>query len=273
VWASARLFGVPGRAALKAGLILAPGGEFSFVVMAAAAALGVVSRASVDIVLIVTALTMAAIPSLSWAGRALDRRLAPKEEADRSLIAPEDVGETPRVIIAGYGRVGRVVADMLARHGVDFIAYDSDADAVARARAEGAPVYFGDMTRPDFLERCGIATARALVVTVESAAGAEVMVAAARQARSDLLIVARARDARHAARLYAKGANDAVPETVEASLVLSEALLVDIGVPMGPVIASIHDRRAQFRAEIQALAPNAEIRTPRRRLLREHGKT
>ena len=272
VWAAARLFGVPRRIAAQSALLLAPGGEFSFVVMASAASLGVVSGASVDIVLIVTALTMASIPLLSWAGRAIPRTVASRVEIDPALVAPPSAVETPKVIIAGFGRVGRVVADMLGRHKVDFIAYDADADVVARARAAGAPVYYGDMTRPDFLEHSGVDNARALVVTVETSA-AEGIVAAARAAHADMLIVARARDARHAARLYAKGATDAVPETVESSLLLSEALLVDIGVPMGPVIASIHDRRAEFRTEIQALAPNAEVRQPPRRLLREHGKT
>ena len=92
---------------------------------------------------------------------------------------------------------------------------------------------------------------------------------AARALRADLLIVARARDARHAARLYALGATDAVPETIEASLQLSEAVLVDLGVPMGPVIASIHERRAEMQAEIKAMAPHAEVRPLGRRRLRD----
>ena len=80
--------------------------------------------------------------------------------------------------------------------------------------------------------------------------GTEAVVAGAREMRPDLTIVARARDARHAKRLYELGATDAVPETIEASLQLSEAALVDIGVPMGRVIASIHERRDEFRKEL-----------------------
>ncbi|MBL8548746.1 MAG: cation:proton antiporter [Hyphomonadaceae bacterium] len=267
-WAAVRLFGVSRRTAAQTALLLAPGGEFSLVVMASAAALGVVSGASVDIVVIVAALTMVCTPFLSSIGRALGERLTPKAQIDPALLAPADLGETANVVIAGYGRVGRVVADMLSRHGVSYLAYDADADVVARAREAGIPVYYGDMTRPDFLEHCGLGNARALVVTVDT--GADVIVAAARKAHASLLIVARARDARHAARLYSKGATDAVPETIEASLLLSEALLVDIGVPMGPVIASIHDKRAEFRAEIQTLAPGAAIQSPPRQLLREY---
>ena len=80
--------------------------------------------------------------------------------------------------------------------------------------------------------------------------GAESVVSVARRLRPDLVIVARARDARHAKRLYEMGATDAVPETVEASLQLSETVLVEIGVPMGLVIASIHERRDEYRQEL-----------------------
>jgi CPA2 family monovalent cation:H+ antiporter-2 len=88
------------------------------------------------------------------------------------------------------------------------------------------------------------------VVTMDHPEGAEGIVAVARSLRPDLTIVARARDARHAQRLYDLGATDAVPETVEASLQLSEAVLVEIGVPMGLVIASIHERRDEYRSEL-----------------------
>jgi CPA2 family monovalent cation:H+ antiporter-2 len=80
--------------------------------------------------------------------------------------------------------------------------------------------------------------------------GVEAIVGVARELRPGLTIVARARDDRHAQRLYDLGATDAVPETIEASLQLSEAVLVEIGVPMGLVIASIHERRDEFRAAL-----------------------
>jgi len=90
---------------------------------------------------------------------------------------------------------------------------------------------------------------------------------AARQARPDLVIVARARDARQAGRLYELGATEAVPETVEASLQLSEALLVDIGVPMGLVIASVHEKRDEIRKSLdRPEALGAKMRRARDRL-------
>jgi CPA2 family monovalent cation:H+ antiporter-2 len=139
---------------------------------------------------------------------------------------------------------------MLGGHGIAWVAADQDARLVEQGRRAGLPVYFGDASRADFLLRCGLADAIALVITMDDPEGAEGVVGAARELRPELTIVARARDARHAQRLYELGASDAVPETVEASLQLSEAVLVDVGVPMGLVIASIHERRDAFRREL-----------------------
>jgi CPA2 family monovalent cation:H+ antiporter-2 len=139
---------------------------------------------------------------------------------------------------------------------------------VAESRAAGAPVYYGDVTQPELLRRVGLGTARGLVVTIDDRDRADQIVQVAREERPDLLIVVRARDARHAAHLYLMGATDAVPETIEASLQLSEAVLVDLGVPMGPVLVSIHEQRARFQAEIKAMAPEAEVRRLGRSRLR-----
>jgi len=85
------------------------------------------------------------------------------------------------------------------------------------------------------------------------------IVQAVRSERPDLLIVSRARDAVHARHLYAVGVTDAVPETIEASLQLSEAALVGLGLPAGPVIASIHEKRDEFRRELQEAAGRAGL--------------
>ena len=112
-------------------------------------------------------------------------------------------------------------------------------------------------------------TARALVVTMNDRDAVDDLVAAARRERQDLLIVARARDAAHAAHLYGVGATDAVPETIEASLQLAEAVLVDVGIPMGPVIASIHEKRAEFQRQVRADVAGADLRPLGRRRLRD----
>jgi CPA2 family monovalent cation:H+ antiporter-2 len=143
---------------------------------------------------------------------------------------------------------------MLARHGVSYIAIDADARGVARWRSHTKDVYWGDATNPGFLERCGLSEATALVVTIDQPKQIEAVVTSARALRDDLVIVARSRDAAHASELYRIGATDAVPETIEASLQLSEAALAGLGIAAGPVIASIHERRDEFRRELQQAA-------------------
>ncbi len=263
---AARAFGLPWPQAIQAGLLLGPGGEFSFVVLAVAVGEGLLPQRLATALLMTTMLSMAAIPSLSWLGRRIAPRLQPRAAVDPALLPPHEAEPPARVLLAGFGRVGQTVAALLEAHAIPYVAIDRDPDRVARLRQSGRPVYWGDITTPALLRELGLAHARALVVTLDDRPSVDALVAAALAERRDLRIVARARDAAHAAHLYRIGATDAVPETVEASLQLAESVLVDIGVPMGPVIVSIHEERAKEQAAIKAAAPHADIRPRGRRL-------
>ena len=293
----ARGFGLAWRGGVHTALLLGPGGEFSFVIVTVALAHRLVDDTTARLVLIVAALTMISTPVLSKLGVRLVPRATPRP-IDPALLLPamrdrgshdagsRDAGSSdlatqdavaldtgPRVIVAGFGRVGQTVAALLEAHGVPYVAIDRDPDRVARQRRRGKPIYYGDMTRTELLWHLELDTARALVVTLDDPPAAEALVTAARAARPSLLIVARARDAEHAARLYHAGATDAVPETIEASLQLAEAALVDVGIAMGPVIVSIHEHRAALQADIKAMAPpHADIRPLGRRRLRDVGR-
>ena len=260
-----RGFGLPLQTGIQAGLLLAPAGEFGFVLLGVAASQGLLSRELSEVALIVAVITMAAIPLLSKLGQSL----ASRPEPATSVASLPNLPASPDVIIAGFGRVGHTVAAMLERHQIPFVAIDHNADRVQAERARGTPIYYGDITRIELLRRLHIDAARALVVTLDDRRGVDELVAAARAERRDLLIVARARDAAHAAHLYRAGASDAVPETIEASLQLAEALLIDIGIPAGPVIASIHEQRATVQSRIKAMAPDAEVRRLGARRLRD----
>ncbi len=181
-------------------------------------------------------------------------RVSPRASRKRALveIAAPELAAAERVLIIGYGRVGQIVAELMRAHKLDYICIDADPGVAASAREKGEPVYWGDASRPNFLANCGLATAKAVVITMHTPSAVDEVVRICRAARPDLTIVARARDALHARHLYALGATDAVPETTEASLQLSEAALVDIGVPMGLVIASIHEQRDLYRKALIA---------------------
>ena len=266
-----RAFGVRWRIGIQAGLLLGAGGEFGFVIFGLARAEQVISPDAARFPLLLTAVSMACIPLLSTLGRAVvgpaPARAAPV--MDPALLQAIAADATPRVIIAGFGRVGETVAEMLDMHSQPYVAVDKDPDRVASVRRTRSSVFWGDLTREDLLHRLHLDTAKALVLTMSDHAASDRLVAVARALRPDLLIVARARDARHAAHLYRVGATDAVPETIEASLQLSEAVLVDLGVPMGPVIATIHEKRAALQAEIKAMTPGLDVRPLGRRRLRD----
>jgi CPA2 family monovalent cation:H+ antiporter-2 len=147
---------------------------------------------------------------------------------------------------------------MLDRHQFRYIAVDNNAEAVPQQRRQGRTVYFGDATNPEFLKSCGLMDAAAVIVTIAEAKGIDEIVAQVRALRKDMLVVSRARDAEHARHLYQIGVTDAVPETIEASLLLSEAALIGLGVAMGHVVASIHEKREEFRHELQQAAGGAQ---------------
>jgi len=263
------IFRLPLPSSLRAALLLGPGSEFTFVIVSLAVASQVLPGETGAFILIVAALTMALIPALHGLGPRIEKLSPPVQVPPEAILSSPPADDSQRVIIAGFGRVGRVVAAMLRRHDIPFMAVDMNVDAVAAGRDEGFPVFFGDIRQPDFMRLCGIATARALVITMDSPKAANVVVQEGRSQRGDLVIIARARDARHASELYRLGATDAVPEAIEASLQLAEVVLVDVGIAMGPAIASIHEKRAEMRGEIQALAPEAGVRMPPRRRLSE----
>ena len=147
------------------------------------------------------------------------------------------------------------------------MAIDADIDTVHHARKRGYSVMFGDIARPGMVEHLDLSNATALILTMDDPVQVVRITRHVRRLHPELTIVARARDPNHAAELYRAGATDAVPETLESSLQLSEAVLVDLGIAMGPVIASIHEKRAELRAKIMEMGQlSHEPRISTRRL-------
>jgi CPA2 family monovalent cation:H+ antiporter-2 len=253
----------PGTAA-ETGLLMASPSETTLILLGAAAAAGAISADTASFWQIVTAVGLTVTPLLALLGR-LAGKSVDREAAE---TPPAGVGKD-RTVIFGFGRVGRMVADMLTEHNRPYLAIENDIDSVTAAREAGYSVMFGDVSRPELVDKLELGHAAALVLTMDDPVLVAKLTRRVRGWCPDLAIIARARDPHHAAILYKAGVTDAVPETLEASLQLSEAVLVDTGMPMGPVIASIHEKRAQLRAEIMAQAELAEEPALGRRRLRD----
>lgn len=262
----ARLFRITRAASIETALMLAACGEFAFVILAAGKAAGIITLDEHGVMSMIVIISMLALPALAWLARKLARQANGKVAPTVMPVPTADA--KPQVIIAGFGRVGQLLAAMLAEHKVPYIAVDSDAANVANAYKQGLPVFFGDASNAVFLRTCGIDSARVIAVTMDNAAGVDAVVTTVRHEWKDIKIIARARDERHAMRLYEEGVSDAVPETVEASLQLGESILVEAGIAMGLAIASVHERRDASRKLLGRPNRKEELATMRRKLSR-----
>lgn len=239
-------FGLPRHVGVEAGLLMGQAGEFGFIVLGLATGVGLLATEVAQFMFIVTGLSMLATPFVA----AAVRRVAAAMERESTMRAQEgslaDVRDIEgHVIIAGFGRVGRTIAEILKAEAIPFIALDTDPAVVARAREEDLPVFYGDTSRLELLKHAHMGKAQAIVITIDTAAAAERMIRHIRRAAQSIPIYVRARDAAHAARLRAAGATVAVPEAVEASLQLAGRLLNGTGVPDDVVLWRLEEQRAR----------------------------
>jgi len=249
-----RLMGARRGTSAETGILMSSPSETTLIVLSAALSAQLIQPGTAQFWQIVTALGLTITPLLAMLGKMMARRVDTVEAPQATPAG--DTG--PLTLIIGFGRVGRLVADMLAKHDRPYNAIDSDSDLVSEGRRRGYTVGFGDAGRGEALQRLGAGDAAAVILTMDEPVTAQRIVRKLRAQFPELPIIARARDATHAGQLYRAGATHAVPETLESSLQLSEAALVETGVAMGPVIASIHEKRDELREMIMEQGGLAE---------------
>lgn len=221
----ARFSGLPTSESVEAGVYLCQGGEFAFVLLAAALTSGLVEGSTAQIVSVAVALTMLLTPLVA---RLLGLIIIRWEVA---AAIPVDSAETEmeglqgHVIIIGAGRVGREVAAQLSSAGRPHACLDLDPHAIAAARKQGVKVYFGDATRPEVLDAVGLERALALVIAIDDPREAVQMMNVVKYILPDLTVYARARDADHARALERAGARTTVPELIPTANQLAEMAL------------------------------------------------
>jgi CPA2 family monovalent cation:H+ antiporter-2 len=246
-----RLAGARRGVALETGMLMSSPSETTLIVLSTAVAARLITPDSAAFWQTVTAIGLTVTPILARVGHGIARKIESRSEEQRP---DQNDAEPAGAVILGFGRVGRMVADMLATHDQSYVALDNDVDLIAHARREGYIARFGDVSRPDTLDKLRLGHVKALIITMDDPVLALRITRRVRGWAPNLPIIVRARDADHAAQLYSAGASDAVPETLESSLHLAETALIDLGLAMGPIIASVHQKREDLQKAIKAAA-------------------
>ncbi len=221
LWLIARVAKIPAGERPLFILLLAQGGEFAFVLLGLASERGAMPEATARMLTLAVALSMLATPFMLVA---YDRWLAP-HLIPLDAPAAHEKPESGKVIVAGLGRVGQVVARLLHGSGIEPTILDDDPDHVEQTRRFGFRVFYGDATRLDLLEAAGAASADLIVLTLDDAAATTRLARTVRQHFPKLRIVARAHDMRHMFELRDLGVDIIERETFQSALLLGEAAL------------------------------------------------
>ncbi len=217
--------GLPWPAARRLGLSLSQGGEFAFLLLTAGVAAGVLFQQFAEVLNVVVTLSMLATPPLLIA----DRHMAARKGQ------PLAVYDTPphsdgHVIIAGFGRVGQVIARILRAKKIPFTALDISAEQVEFVKKFGSQAFFGDASRLDILEAANAGKARAFVLAIDDVEASMQTAAIVRQHYPKLPIHARARNRTHAHRLLDLGISNVHRETFHSSLAMTRHVLTGLGI-------------------------------------------
>ena len=244
-------FGLSVGSAVRTGLLLSQGGEFAFVIYNTAQEVGVLPSDLSQLLLLVVAISMALTPLLAELGRKISSELEKKRGLIGVRMEDADTADARDfVMVAGWGRVGQSVCEMLDVKLVRYMAFDTSPTRVIDARNKGLPVYFGDASNPEVLRSAGVERARAVVVTLDEPDQALRAVQNIRREFEDVQVFCRARDGKHQKLLQAAGAKAIVPELLEASLLLGGAVLLDYGTPIEEVNAMIEHARSENLTEL-----------------------
>ena len=220
----ARWFALGGRDAVRTAIVLSQGGEFAFVLLTAALGAGLVTTVQSETAVLVVTLSMAATPLLVAIGdRLLNQRV--EDERPYDAIDPENA----RVVVAGFGRVGQIVARVLTMRHVPFTALEINPHHVDFVRSYGNKVYYGDATRLDVLRAAGVPQARALVLAVGNQDASLKIVERVRATCPGVPILARATTRNHELHLRELGVDYVLRDTLHSSLRLARALLTELG--------------------------------------------
>lgn len=222
----ARLFGLTGSGPRRMAFLLAQGGEFAFVILAAATAGQIVGQEIYDLLVLVVTLSMVSTPILVVIEARL-RKAAATDESPRPYDAIE-AGQS-HVVIAGFGRFGQIVARVLTAQDISYTALDIDPSQIDLVRRYGNKIYYGDAAQLHLLKSANVAKARLFVLAVGNMETSVRIAERVKQHYPGVRIYARARNRKHALALRALGCEVIMRDTLLSSLFVAEQVLVGLG--------------------------------------------
>ena len=224
-----RAGGLPWGRAVEGGLLLGQGGEFAFIVVGQAVASRLLEADVGQFMMLVVACSMFATPLAARLGRSFGDWWQRRHPL--AALSQEAAPQRDHVIIVGFGRIGRMLAQILESQGVAYVAIDNDPQLVAHLRDQAGRLHYGDAARSELLRRVHAQHAAAIVLTMDHPASALHAARAIRRDYPEARLYARARDEQHAQALMRAGASLVVPETLESGLQLSQFVLHSLGFP------------------------------------------
>ena len=247
-----RANGFTASTSLRVSCLLAGGGEFVFVIFSPSVAHQFLSPALSDTLFLVVTFSMALTPLLAYVGKLYaDKFQIHETHADPKVAADEIKEFKDHVIIAGFGRVGQMLGDLLASRLIPFVALDTDMRRVTEGREKGWPVFYGDAKRAEILRAVGAETAKAVVITLNQMPASVRSVMMMRRHFPDLPVCVRIKDHRHQDKLLDSGALLAIPETVEPTIQLATSVLEVVGMPSTEITQLIDRFRRQQRVIVE----------------------
>lgn len=231
-----RFFGYGNVAPFAVGLGLFQIGEFSFVLARLGVSSGSIDKDLYSLALTVAIVTMLMTPFVSRFAQPLydlRRRLFPHQPLDTVHLPGNELVD--HVVIAGLGRVGLYVAQVLRDLDVPFMAIELDHQRVAQCQTEGIPVLFGDASNPIILAAAAVQRARLLLITVPPVVVAQAIIGHVRQDRPDLHIVVRAEGMAQMELLNSLGVYEIVQPEFEAGLEITRQALVHLDFPAAQI--------------------------------------
>lgn len=263
IYLLARRFCSSRSGALQVAFLLGQAGEFGFILFGAAKMLGIIDAATFTMAVALISGSMLATPLMVRLGGFLIARFPDADgTVDERFRYDPELADAPEAVIAGYGRVGHTIGAVLASHGIRYIAFDQNPNLVSRWRAEGQPVFYGDIRNPALLMAAKVEQAKVVVLTIDDPSASIEATTLIRHHAPQITIVARARDLTACDALFRAGASRAFPEAVEASLRLAAETLDGLGIADETAEQMVQEARgedyAMVRTEITEQSPMSE---------------